>query len=117
MHANIIENSSLSLSQNNCDIPPSISDWEFEAAAESLNCKSAPGEDGISAGLLLLLLSLPLIKPLLLKILNACFLLYFFPSPWKLVKFVVIGKPNKPDYATLNSFRPISLISNLAKLL
>jgi hypothetical protein len=115
MHANIIETSSLSLNQNNCEIPPSISDWEFEAAAKSLNCKSAPGEDGISAGLLLL--SLPLIKPLLLKILNACFLLCFFPSPWKLVKVVVIGKPNKPDYATLNSFRLISLISNLAKLL
>ena len=111
LHASIIETSSLSFSQINSDIPQSISDSKFEAAAKSLNCKSGPGDDGISAGLLLL--SLPLIKPLLLRILNACFLLCFFPSPWKLVKVVVIGKPNKLDYSTLNSYRPISLISNL----
>ena len=41
----------------------------------------------------------------------------FFPNNWKLSKVVVIGKPNKPDYSTLNSFRPISLVSNLSKLL
>jgi hypothetical protein len=50
MHANIIETSRLFLSQTNCDIPLSICDWEFEAAAKSLNWKFAPGEDGISAG-------------------------------------------------------------------
>ena len=37
MHANIIETSRLFLSQTNCDIPLSICDWEFEAAAKSLN--------------------------------------------------------------------------------
>ena len=79
LHVSIIETSSLSLSQINSDIPQSISHWEFEAAPKSLNCKSAPGDDGILAGLLLL--SLPLIKPSLLRILNACFLLSFFPSP------------------------------------
>ena len=45
----------------------------------------------------------------------------FFPSPWKLVKVVVIGKSNNLDYSTLSSYRPISfviklMISNLAKL-
>jgi hypothetical protein len=82
LHASIIETSSLSVRQINCDIPLSISDWEFEAAAKSLNSKSAPENDGISAGLLLL--SLPVIKHLLLRILNACLLPCFFPSPWKL---------------------------------
>ena len=37
MLANIIETSSLSLNQINCNIPLSICDWEFEAAAKSLN--------------------------------------------------------------------------------
>ena len=37
MNANIIETSRLSLIQTNCDIPLSICDWEFEAAAKSLN--------------------------------------------------------------------------------
>ena len=83
-------------------VAPPISDWEFESASKTLNSKSAPGSDGISADLLLC--SLPVIKPLLFKILNACLLLSFFPNIWKLSKVVVIGKPNKPDYSTLNSF-------------
>ena len=50
-------------------------------------------------------------------LLNDCILLCFFPNFWKLAKVVIIGKPNKSDYSSLNSFRPISLVSNLAKLL
>ena len=50
MHANIVDDSRLSLSQNNSDIFLSISDWEFEAAAKSLNFNSDSSEDGISAG-------------------------------------------------------------------
>lgn len=61
--------------------------------------------------------SLPVIKPLIFKLLNACLLLSFFPNNSKLSKVVVIGKPYKPDYSTLKSFKPISLVSNLAKLL
>jgi hypothetical protein len=95
-------------------VPP-ISEWEFKSASKSLNSKSAPGNDGISADLILC--SLPVIKPLLFKILNACLFLSLFPNNWKLSKVVVIGKPNKPDYSTLNSFRPINLVLNLAKLL
>ena len=82
--------------------------------ARSLNSKSAPGGDGISADRLLY--NLPVIKHHLLAILNACLLLCIFPRHWKLAKVVVIGKPNKPDYSILNSFRPISLVFNMAKL-
>ncbi len=92
----------------------SISDWEFEAVARSLNSKSAPGEDGISADRLLY--SLPMIKHHLLAILNAWLLLRIFPLHWKFDKVVVICKPNKPDYSTINSFRLISLVFNMAKL-
>jgi hypothetical protein len=105
-------NSTLNLSDS--AVPP-ISDWEFELASKTLNKKSASGYDGISADLLLC--SLPVIKLLLFKIFNACLLLSCFLNNWKLSKVVVIGKPNKPDYSTLNSFRPIGLVSNLAKLL
>jgi hypothetical protein len=108
--ANSVTDSSLSVHPI-----PAISDWEYETAIASLNPYSAPGTDGISAGLLLL--SLPYIKPFLLIILNACLSLCFFPVSWKISKVVVIGKPNKPDYTSLNSFRPISLVGNLAKIL
>ncbi|KAI9560547.1 hypothetical protein GHT06_011489 [Daphnia sinensis] len=96
-------------------VPPAISDWELESAVHSLNPKSAPGIDGISADLLLF--SLPLIKPFLSVILNAYILMCFFPASWKISKVAVIGKPNKGDYTSLNSYRPISLVSNLAKIL
>nr|CAH0109609.1 unnamed protein product [Daphnia galeata] len=57
------------LSSSQLDYPSLISDWEFEAAAGSLNSKLAPGNDGLPTDLLLF--SLPLIKPFLIAILNA----------------------------------------------
>jgi hypothetical protein len=111
-HSAILDSAHSALKLSDSVVPP-LSDWEFESASKSLNSKSAPLSDSISADLLLC--SLPVIKPLLFKILNACFLLSFFPINWKLSMVVVIGKPNKPDYSTLNSFRPISLVSTLAK--
>lgn len=92
-----------------------ISVWELEAAVSSLNPDSAPGADGISVNLLLV--SMPLIKAYLLLILNACLSLCYFPDGWKISLVLVLGKPNKDNYSTLNSFRPISLVSNLAKIL
>ena len=108
--ANSVTDSSLSVHPI-----PAISVWEYETAIASLNPNSAPGTDGISAGLLLL--SLPYIKPFLLIILNACLFLCFFPASWKISKVVVLSKPNKQDYTSLNIFRPISLLGNLAKIL
>lgn len=93
-----------------CEVPAPperISDWEFEAAISSLNPKAAPSVDGITGGLLLL--SIPLVKTLFLLILNACLSLCFFPDSWKLSMVRVLGKPNKQDYSTLGSFRPISI--------
>jgi hypothetical protein len=48
---------------------------------------------------------------------NSCFQLSFFPDAWRSSKVLIIGKPNKPSYDSLNSFRPISLINNFAKIL
>jgi ABC-type transport system involved in cytochrome c biogenesis permease subunit len=67
--------------------------------------------------LLLDLMVSPLITDHLLKIMNACFFLSYFPTCWKAAKVVVIGKPNKPAYDSLNSFRPISVANTLAKVL
>jgi hypothetical protein len=48
---------------------------------------------------------------------NACVTLSRFPQAWKTSKVVVIGKPNKQSYECLSSFRPISLINTLGKVL
>lgn len=41
----------------------------------------------------------------------------FPPESRKIAKVVIIGKDNKSDYSSFNSFRPISLVTNLAKFL
>ncbi len=81
----------------------------------SMNVKSSPGLDGLSTALINS--CFPLITDDLLKIMNACFSLSYFPTCWKAAKVVVIVKPNKPAYDSFNSFRPISVVNTLAKVL
>jgi hypothetical protein len=59
----------------------------------------------------------PVIKLHLWFILYAYFNLRYLPDCWKTAKVVITGKPNKPEYDSLNSFRPIGLVNNLSKIL
>jgi hypothetical protein len=90
-------------------------DWELTVTVDSLNADSAPDYHGLSSKLIKA--SFPVIKEQLLYVINACFLLTLFLGSWKVCKFTVIDKQNKPSYKSLSSFRQISLVSNLAKLL
>ena len=94
---------------------PPITSEELASAVASMNVKSSPGLDGLSTALINS--CFPLITDHLLKIMNACFSLSYFPTCWKAAKVVVIGKPNKPAYDSFNSFRPISVVNTLAKVL
>ncbi len=102
------------LSQSN-RAPPPVTSWEVTAAIDSLNPKAAPGHDGLSMAIVKE--CYPVIKMHLLFLLNACFNLQYFPYSWKTAKVVIIGKSNKTDYRSLNSFCPINLVNNLAKIL
>ena len=104
-----------SLSSDMSNSAPPITEWELSAAVESLNAEAAPGLDGLSASLVQA--CFPLIKLQLLFIMNACFSLCLFPISWKVAKVRIIGKLLKASYDCLNSFRPISLINTLAKVL
>lgn len=78
-HINCLETASCALQQGDSVSPvPPASDWGFETAIHTLNSKSAPGKDGVSADLLLF--SAPLIKAHLFALLNDCILLCFFPT-------------------------------------
>ncbi|EFX78412.1 hypothetical protein DAPPUDRAFT_320366 [Daphnia pulex] len=83
-HSAIEASAHAALCSSSAEATPLISDWEFEGAARSMNSKSAPGIDALPADLLLL--SLPLIKPFLMAVLNACLCLSFFPDSWKIAK-------------------------------
>ncbi len=95
--------------------PPLVTDWELSTAFDSLNHNAAAGIDGLSAAILKS--CFPVIKFHLLFIINSCFQLSYFPDAWRSSKVLIIGKPNKPSYDSLNSLRPISLINNFAKIL
>lgn len=52
----------------------------------------------------------------LTKIFNACISLGYFPYCWKKAEIIVFHKPNKPKNST-SSYRPISLLPTMSKLL
>ena len=115
IHQGIEDEVASLLSSDSYDKAPPISEWEFDGAVAALNPHSAPGSDGLTADLVLL--SIPHIKRYFILVLNACLLLCVFPDKWKVAKVNIIGKLNKLIYQSLDSFRPISLVSNLSKIL
>lgn len=95
--------------------PPELADREIRAAINRLKPKAAAGPVGISAELLRL--SLPSILQPLTEILRACVRSCYFPTSWKHAKVRIIAKHNKSDYLSLSSYRPISVINNVSRML
>lgn len=79
-----------------------------------LNNRSAPGLDGINHKTLKIL---NIMHPTLLtEILNQCLQWAVFPKKWKEGKLVLIYK-NKGDKTKADSYRPLTMLSALGKLL
>lgn len=79
-----------------------------------LKVHKAPGNDDIANCLIKNLPQKAII--VLTKIFNACLSLAYFPSAWKVAKVIALKKPGK-DGSIPTSYRPISLLPSLAKLL
>ena len=80
---------------------------------EKLKTKSAPGEDGVGNNLLQ---NLPdKVVEALFKIFNICIAGGYFPTRWKRARIKMILKPGR-DKKLSQNYRPISLLSNTAKL-
>ena len=82
--------------------------------SKNLNVKKAPGLDYVSNRMIKS--SCDLLAPSICALFNKCLGLHYFPYDWKCAGVRVIPKPNKNDYDDTKSYRPISLISNLAKI-
>ncbi|GBP97816.1 Probable RNA-directed DNA polymerase from transposon BS [Eumeta japonica] len=82
-------------------------------AGEITQTRKAPGLDGVS-NKAIKCFSQPLLS-LLVAIFNACLQNCYFPSVWKEAEVIGIHKPGKPRDLPA-SYRPISLLSGLAKL-
>jgi len=78
------------------------------------SCK-APGHDRITAGILKQVL--PVIAPELTGLLDECLRTSTFPSRWKRAEVIAIPKGRDKDPTALKSYRPISLLPVLGKVL
>ena len=76
---------------------------------------AAPGLDRISA--LCLKKCLLILLPWLLLISNASLAFSHFPGAWRRARVIALRKPGKASYSVPRSYRPISLLSNLGKVL
>lgn len=93
--------------------PPRFEIREVKKAINELNPKKAPGIDKISNKMLLELPSIAL--RIILFIFNAILRLEYYPIEWKTSLVTMIPKPGK-DNTKVESYRPISLLSNMSKL-
>lgn len=80
----------------------------------NLNSKKAPGYDDVTGKLIKELPKKGIV--LLTIIFNAILRLGYFPAQWKVAKVILIPKPGKPPQ-DVSSYRPISLLPILSKLL
>lgn len=111
-------NNSVNRFMRNCDDSRQeidlISTSETERIIKGLKTSKSPGLDKIHNSLLK---NLPPSAILLLTmIMNACLKLSYFPTQWKHAKVIAIRKPNKPA-TNPSSYRPISLLSSISKIL
>jgi hypothetical protein len=89
-----------------------------EEVARAVNCAAplkAPGPDGIPN--IAIQKALPLIRPYLTHLFNACLSLGYCPKHFRESTTVVIRKPGKPDYTAPKAYRPIALLSTIGKAL
>lgn len=99
----------------NCVTHPEYANLnEIRCEVKRLKNNTAAGFDGIQSPLIKNLPDTGLL--LLLIIINSCLYLGYFPKNWKHAKMIGIRKPDKPAHLP-SSYRPISLLSTLSKVL
>lgn len=97
------------------DIENVITDSKISWAIESLSPFKSPGEDGIFPALLQKTSKTTV--PILQKLFRASLSLGYIPSSWRGTLVTFIPKAGKTAYDRAKSYRPISLISFILKVL
>ena len=95
--------------------PPPINKQQIEKVIRRLSPYKVPGPDGIPN--IVLQKCFNIIADHLLYIYQAILTLEEFYDPWREFTTIVIKKPDKPNYEIPKAYRPIALISTLAKVL
>jgi hypothetical protein len=92
-----------------------IGEEEIEKALKAARPNRAPGKDGLPMPVWKKLW--PYVSGIVCKIFNASVILGHYPRIWKTASIIAIRKPGKADYSVPGSYRPISLLNTLGKLL
>jgi hypothetical protein len=95
--------------------PSQITEQQIEEQIRRLSPYKAPGPDEIPN--IVLQKCLDLILKHLLHIFRATLSLGTYYDPWREFITVVLRKPGKPSYETTKAYRPIALLSTVAKVL
>ncbi|EAQ82922.1 hypothetical protein CHGG_10740 [Chaetomium globosum CBS 148.51] len=94
---------------------PDLTMEEIEQKVLSAKPWKAPGEDGLPAMVWRQLW--PVVKDRVLHLFRTSLRDGDIPSQWKNAKIIPLKKPGKSDYTLAKSWRPISLLSTLGKIL
>lgn len=96
------------------DTPELVETSEITVIIRNLKNPKAPGLDEVNN---ILIKNLPASGLEYIKyIINSCLKLEYFPKVWRHAKVIPIPKPGKPANE-LSSYRPISLLSSISKIL
>jgi hypothetical protein len=94
------------------DIP--FTTKEIREAIKGMDNTKAPGEDGITSDIPYCAFSL--LPESTTTLYNGCLRMASFPRRWKTAIIIPIIKPEKENNNDIVKYRPISLISTLAKM-
>jgi hypothetical protein len=94
---------------------PELTAEEVGSAVQTLRPWKAPGIDGIPN--MVWKETWPTLQKWILTIFNASIRMGVMPAAFKTARMVPLRKPQKPDYTIPESYRPISLLSTLGKIL
>jgi hypothetical protein len=91
-----------------------ISQAKILNAFDSLKPNQSSGTDGCPAEWLKCCSTL--ISSHLTALFNSCLSAAYFPDEWRIVKVIILRKPNKSQYPNPSSFRPISILCALSNV-
>ncbi|KAL5596464.1 uncharacterized protein BROUX77_007148 [Berkeleyomyces rouxiae] len=94
---------------------PDLTDHEIKEAIMSANAKKAPGPDGMNAKIIQIAFEAH--PAPFLSVYKALSRLGIHPTLWKQATGIVLAKDGKADYSVVKSYRIISLLNCLGKVL
>ena len=86
---------------------------ELQETIRDTSSMKAGGPDGILN--LVLKNNINVLSPIMLKIINTCLKLSYFPKEWKFANILVIRKKKRKKKGSVFFYRPISVLSNVGK--